>query len=85
MNHELQVAHLLPGGSEESAEAGSSDGGVSVSELQQLLSTGLAIKLRLDSLERLQTILQQHQAWELHMKQVLEGELLGKVSLCRIP
>ena len=37
---------------------------------------GMVIELRLDSLERLQTILQQHYAWELHMKRVLEGEYI---------
>lgn len=50
--------------------------GVSVRSLQQLLNEGLAIQLQLSSLQRLQAILQGHQAWELHMKQVLQGILV---------
>lgn len=47
--------------------------GVSVSTLHQLLSTGLAVQLQLDSLQRLQAILQGHQTWELLTHQVLRG------------
>jgi len=70
----LQVVDLLPGEAEASGEAGNSSSGVSVAGLQQLLASGLTIELRLESLERLQTILREHSTWELHMKQVLEGK-----------
>jgi len=76
-----QVADLLPGEAEASDEAGNSSSGVSVAGLQQLLATGLTIELRLESLERLQTILQEHSAWELHMKQVLEGKGLPQACV----
>lgn len=46
---------------------------MSVSDVQQLLNQGLMIQLQLESLQRLQAILQQQQTWELRMKQVLEG------------
>ena len=65
---------MLPGETEVSGEANNSSSGVSVAGLQQLLASGLTIELRLESLERLQTILREHSAWELHMKQVLEGK-----------
>lgn len=65
---------MLPGEAEGSGEAGNSSSGVSVAGLQQLLASGLTIELRLESLERLQIILREHSAWELHMKQVLEGK-----------
>lgn len=64
---------MLPGEAAGSGEAGNSSSGVSIAGLQQLLASGLTIELRLESLERLQTILQEHSTWELHMKQVLEG------------
>ena len=68
----LQVAHLLPDGSEEDAASGSA-GSAGVVELQQLLHKGEAIELQLDSVERLQALLQEHYAWELRLKQVMQG------------
>ena len=75
----LQVADLLPDECEGAGEAGSTGSGVSVGQVQELLSTGLAIELQLDSRERLQTILREHSEWELHMKQVLEGDVLTQL------
>jgi hypothetical protein len=77
---------LLPGEAEGSNEAGSSSSGVSIAGLQQLLASGLTIELQLESLERLQSILREHSAWELHMKQVLEGNGLPQThahTACR--
>lgn len=64
----VQVSELVPDGQQEPV-----DEGVSVSTLHQLLNDGLAVQLRLDSLERLQAILQGHQTWELLTHQVLRG------------
>ena len=69
----VQVSELIPDGQQGSA---ADSQGVSFSSLQQLLSKGLEIQLQLSSLQRLQAILQGHQAWELRMKQVLQGILV---------
>lgn len=69
----------MPGEAEGAGEAGSSGKGVSVGQVQELLSTGLAVELRLESLERLQTILHEHSVWERQMKQVLEGDILSQL------
>lgn len=61
------MSELVPDGQDPTGE------GVSVSTLHQLLSTGLAVQLQLDSLQRLQAILQGHQTWELLTHQVLQG------------
>ena len=60
---------MLPGADEEVPQAGR----VSVAQLQQLFDTGLSVGLRLDRLEQLQTILQDHSAWEFRINQVLAG------------
>ena len=70
----VQVSEMIP--DDQQASAADSQG-VSVSSLQQLLNEGLAIQLQLSSLQRLQAILQGHQAWELQMKQVLQGILVS--------
>ena len=46
---------------------------ISVSDVHRLLNQGLLIQLQLESLQRLQAVLQQHQTWDLRMKQILEG------------
>ena len=66
----VQLSELVPDGEQGSA---AESPGVSVSSLQQLLTQGLAIPLQLNSLDRLQAILQGHQAWEAHMQHLLQG------------
>ena len=67
----LQVSEMLP----ESSAVSDSNHEVTVSDLQHQLHQGLAIQLQLSSMQRLQAILQEHQNWELRMKQVIEGML----------
>lgn len=68
----VQLSELVPDGEQGSAAESQ---GVSVSSLQQLLTQGLAIQLQLNSLDRLQAILQGHQAWEACMQHLLQGDL----------
>ena len=63
-----QVSELVPDG-----QQGPTGEGVSVSTLHQLLTTGLGVQLQLESLQRLQAMLQGHQTWELLTHQVLRG------------
>lgn len=74
----MQLSELVPDGEQGSA---ADSQGVSVSSLQELLSQGLAIQLQLNSLDRLQAILQGHQAWEAHMEHLLQGDLVPYVAL----
>ena len=67
----LQAAAALPGN-------GQQDDGLPVSKatagaVEQLIGQGLAINLKLDSLQQLQHVLQQHHACELRMHQILQG------------
>lgn len=73
----VQLFELVPDGEQGSA---ADSPGVSVSSLQELLNQGLAIQLQLNSLERLQAILQGHQAWEARMQHLLQGELVPYVA-----
>ena len=74
----MQVAELIPDGQQGSA---ADSQGVSVGSLEQLLSKGLAIPLQLNSLHRLQAILQGHQVWESRMQQLLQGILVPAKAL----
>ena len=67
----LQAAAALPGNDQQ-------DDGLPVSKatagaVEQLIGQGLAINLKLDSLQQLQHVLQQHHACELRMHHILQG------------
>lgn len=73
LNLLLQAATLLPGSIESGDGAAVSK--ASAAAVEQLISQGVVINLKLDSLQQLQEMLQQHYAWELRMHQILQGDV----------
>ena len=65
----LQAAAALPGNAQKGSEV--AVGKATVPDVELLIQQGLAINLKLDSLQQLQQMLQQHYAVELRMEQVL--------------
>ena len=65
----LQAAAALPGNEQKGSEV--AVGKASVPDVELLIQQGLAINLRLNSLQQLQQMLQQHYAVQLRMEHVL--------------
>lgn len=73
----LQAAGVLPG--DVPLSDGSSISKASAAAVEHLISQGMVINLKLDNLQQLQRMLQQHQSWELRMHQILQGAVPHKL------